>query len=101
MNTQPTINAKTRPTLHAWNDYEHRDRFQHIVDDDEHAADLLAEALPEGTIDLRHPYALCGVSLVMFPGTETRFTDEDFWSQELCPVCADLAHVSHAATCES
>lgn len=71
------------PKTRAWNDTDWRDRYLHIVSDDEHAADLLAEALT--AIDHRHPYALCGVSLVSLrPG------DAALPANAICPECAAL-----------
>lgn len=63
------MQALDQPKTRAWNDIEWRDRYMHIVSDDEHAADMLAEAL--SGIDPRHPFALCGVSLVCFEQNPT------------------------------
>ncbi|MGM7667980.1 hypothetical protein [Microbacterium sp. A93] len=71
------------PKTHAWDDVDWRDRYLHIVSDDEDAADMLAEVLAE--VDQRHPYALCGLSPVCFerkPDPEVSRTD--------CPECLEL-----------
>jgi len=76
---QTVIRPRTRP----WNDIEWRDRYRHIVDDDEHAASMLAEVFAE--VDQRHPYALCGVSLVIF---ERR--PPQVGPSRDCPECLEL-----------
>lgn len=58
------MQTTAEPKSRAWNDVEWRDRYRHIISDDEHAANMLAEVLAE--VDQRHPYALYGVSLVCF-----------------------------------
>lgn len=72
-----------QPKVRAWNDLEWRDRYVHIVDDDEHAADMLAEVFSD--VDQRHPFALCGVSLSCLepnpPATDAR---------DDCPECLTL-----------
>lgn len=88
MSTSTTITVTSRPETRAWDDFEHRDRYFHAVSDDEHAADLLCEAFPD--MDQRHPYALCGVSLVVFPGDPEFLHFLDPYSAEKCPECAAL-----------
>ncbi|REJ07382.1 hypothetical protein DY023_04065 [Microbacterium bovistercoris] len=72
-----------QPKVRAWNDVEWRDRYLHIIDDDEHAADMLAEVF--SGVDQRHPFALCGVSLVCF-GPNRSAMD----AQPYCPECLAL-----------
>ena len=71
------------PKTRAWNDVEWRDRYLHIVDEDEHVADLLAEVFVE--VDPRHPYALCGVSLACLEPNPRRVEPE-----QDCPECVAL-----------
>lgn len=68
----------------AWDDLEWRDRYVHIVDDDEHAADMLAEVF--SSIDQRHPFALCGVSLVCLELTPASAPE----ARNDCPECLAL-----------
>lgn len=89
MNTQPTNPDPIRPKLHAWNDFEHRDRYMHSISEDEWAAELLADADFPGME--RHPFALCGVSLAVFPGDPITGY---FPGSEKCPECAELEQAS-------
>jgi len=77
------MQVTTEPRTRAWNDVKWRDLYMHIVDDDEHAADMLAEVFAD--IDQRHPYALCGVSLVVFGGGP--YVD---LPRPYCPECLEL-----------
>ncbi|SFR71775.1 hypothetical protein SAMN04488591_3121 [Microbacterium azadirachtae] len=73
----------TEPKTRAWNDLRWRDRYLHIIEDDEHAADMLAEVFAD--IDQRHPYALCGVSLACLEPNPQRVEAEHD-----CPECLAL-----------
>lgn len=85
MNTQPTPTDSNQPKRRAWNDYEWRDQWMHAISEDEWAAELLADANFPGME--RHPYALCGVSLPVFPGDPITGY---FPGSEMCPECAAL-----------
>lgn len=78
------VRTVAEPKTRAWNDLEWRDRYRHIVSDDEHAADMLAEVFAE--IDHRHPYALCGVSLVCLEPNPSVAR-----AQGGCPECLQLS----------
>lgn len=73
----------TELTTRAWNDVDWRDRYRHIISDDEHAANMLAEVLTG--VDQRHPYALCGVSLVCFESNPPAALPAGD-----CPTCLEL-----------
>ncbi|MFV4914397.1 hypothetical protein PFZ49_12825 [Microbacterium lacticum] len=91
MNTQPTTTDQTRPKLREWNDFYWRDRWMHIISEDEWAAELLADANFPGME--RHPFALCGVSLPHFPEDPVYLPsdyDYDEDEGEICPECIEI-----------
>lgn len=95
MTTDTTTNATIRVKPRAWNDFAHRDRFIHIINDDEHAANLLCEVFPD--MDQRHPYALCGVTLTVFPNDPpSGYVTDDF--ADMCPECTEIEQHNKANT---